>query len=267
MKNEVFYYSRLKALDVLDELKSSFSGLDNEQIEISSENHGKNIISKGNKKTVFARLFNAFINPFTVILIILAIVSYITDIVLAPLADKNPSTVIIIAAMVFISGILRFVQETRSGNAAERLSQAVETTCAVQRQDIGKEEIPLEEVVVGDIVYLAAGDIVPADVRLIREKDLFINQSSLTGESEPVEKSATSITDEDAKNLTDLDNMAFMGTTVVSGSATCIVVAVGDNTYYGKISASVNQKPEPTSFEKGVNSVSWVLIRFMLVMV
>ncbi|MDR3152443.1 MAG: magnesium-translocating P-type ATPase [Bifidobacteriaceae bacterium] len=267
MANDVFYYSKMKALDVLEKLNSSFNGLDDEQIELSREINGNNKISKGKKSWIILRLFNAFINPFTVILIILASVSSVTDIILAPFGQASYSTVIIIATMVFISGILRFIQETRSGNAAERLSQSVETTCAVQRLGIGKEEIPLEEVVVGDIVYLAAGDIVPADVRIIREKDLFINESSLTGESEPREKSATTIINSNSKNLTDLNNMAFLGTTVVSGSATCIVVSAGDNTVFGKISSSLNQKAEPTSFEKGVNSVSWILIRFMLVMV
>ncbi|MDR3127756.1 MAG: HAD-IC family P-type ATPase, partial [Bifidobacteriaceae bacterium] len=267
MVSEVFYYSSLKAIATLNKLNSSFKGLSDEQIEISRENNGDNKISKGKKISLFSRLFTAFINPFTVILIALATVSFITDIILVPPQDRNPSTVIIIATMVFISGILRFIQETRSGNAAERLSQAVQTTCTVQRLGLGKEEIPLEEVVVGDIIYLTAGDIVPADMRLIREKDLFINQSSLTGESEPIEKSATTLDKSTSKNLTDLNNMVFLGTTVVSGSATCIVVSVGDKTLFGKISSSLNQKSEPTSFEKGVNSVSWVLIRFMLVMV
>lgn len=140
------------------------------------------------EEPLFKRFFEAFINPFTAILIALATVSFVTDVVLAKTGEKDPITVIIIFTMVMISGLLRFVQETRSGNAAERLGEMVRTTTAVEWQENGRGEIMLEDVVVGDIVYLAAGDMMPADVSIIKAKVLFVTQAALTGESEPVEK-------------------------------------------------------------------------------
>jgi Mg2+-importing ATPase len=172
--------------------------------------------------------------------------------------------VAIIASMVFISGALRFVQEYRSDKAAERLKAMVTTTTNVLRAGRGKIEIPLEEVVAGDIVSLAAGDMVPADVRILACKDVFISQSALTGESEAVEK--FSAAREFAHNdPLQLDNLAFTGTNVVSGAATCLAIAVGDSTVLGSLAGTTAKVV--TSFEKGVNSVSWVLIRFMMVMV
>ena len=173
--------------------------------------------------------------------------------------------VIIITGMVLISGILRFVQEARSGQAADNLLNMIRTTTNVRRWESGNQEIPLEDVVVGDIVYLAAGDIIPADMRIIQAKDLFISQSALTGESLAVEKNALPALTEAA--LTEIPNLAYMGTDVISGSAIGVVIATGDDTFFGEMAKSVSEKAVKTSFEKGVNSVSWVLIRFMLVMV
>lgn len=178
--------------------------------------------------------------------------------------DESWATVIIITIMVLISGILRFVQETRSGNVAAKLSEMIHTTVCVTREG-EKKEIPLEEIVVGDIVSLSAGDMLPADVRILRAKDLFLSQSSLTGESEPVEKSGAVC--QTVGSLTECGNLAFMGSTVVSGSATAVVLAVGHDTMLGAMAKALNVKPPKTTFEKGVNSVSWVLIRFMLLMV
>ena len=179
--------------------------------------------------------------------------------------DFNPLTVIIITTMVAISGGHRFVQELRSGNAAERLLAMITTTCTVDRKNTPRTEIPLDEVVVGDIVHLSAGDMIPADLRLIETKDLFVSQSSLTGESEPVEKVSGRCTK--TESATDYANIAFMGSNVISGHATGVVIAVGDATLFGSMAAKVAGEAVETNFTKGVNSVSWVLIRFMLVMV
>lgn len=166
--------------------------------------------------------------------------------------------------MVTVSGALRFIQETRSGNAAAKLSESIRTTACVLRKENGKCEIPLSEIVVGDVIFLSAGDIVPADVRIIYAKDLFVNQSSLTGESEPVEK----YTETDAATAeTELKNIAFAGSTVVSGSATAVAVAVGKDSVLGAVAKELAAKPPETAFEKGVNSVSRVLVCFMAVMV
>ena len=218
------------------------------------------------------RLVGAFVNPFTCILFCLALVSTATDMVFPAFGlfgsakeDFDPLTVIIIVTMVAISGGLRFVQELRSGNAAERLLAMITTTCTVDRKHEPRKEIPLEEVVVGDIVHLSAGDMVPADLRLIETKDLFVSQSSLTGESAPVEKLGAKCAK--GASATDYANIAFMGSNVISGHATGVVIAVGDATLFGSMAAQVAGEAVETNFTKGVNAVSWVLIRFMLVMV
>ena len=230
------------------------------------------IITKEKKKSLFSRLADAFVNPFTIILFCLALVSCVTDMILPyfSLFGSNPDefnclTVVIIVTMVVISGTLRFVQESRSGDAAEKLLDMITTTCTVTRKEEGKQEIKLDEVVVGDIVYLSAGDMIPADVRILEAKDLFVSQASLTGESEPIEKLGN--IQEKNENITEYNNIAFMGSNVISGTATAVVVSVGDSTLFGKMAASVAEEAVETSFTKGVNAVSWVLIRFMLILV
>lgn len=240
------------------------NGLDAEAAEASRAEYGENILTYGRKEPVMKRLFSAFINPFTVVLLALAVISVFTDVVFADAGDRNYATVCIITVMVMISGILRFVQETRSGNVAAKLTGMIHTTACVERAGT-RAEIPMEEIVVGDIVYLSAGDMIPADLRILQAKDLFISQAALTGESEPVEKRGALCTQKGA--LTDAENLAFMGSNVISGSAKAFVVAVGNDTMLGATAKSLNEKPPKTTFEKGVNAVSWVLIRFMLVMV
>lgn len=253
---------------LLIQYDTSYDGFDEEKVEDMRDEHGRNVITQQKHDPIWKRLFEAFVNPFTVVLFTLAIISALTG---------DVPAVVIVTTLVTISGLLRFVQELRSGRAAEKLSEMVETTITVQRiledeadkntrPESVKRDIPLDEVVVGDIVHLAAGDMVPADVRILQAKDLFINQSSLTGESEPVEKYAEPVAGKPVNPL-ELNNLAFMGSNVLSGSATALVLAVGDDTSLGTIAHQLQEKKEPTSFEKGVNSVSWVLIRFMMVMV
>jgi Mg2+-importing ATPase len=261
---------------LLIQYDNSIAGYDEDDVEEMRDEHGANVITRHNDDSMFKRLVGAFINPFTIVLIVLAVVSTFTDIILVePGAAADFTAVIIILTMVIVSGMLRFIQELRSGNAAKRLTEMVETTVCVARKFKDKEsgetisqklEIPMDEVVVGDIVYLAAGDMVPADVRITQAKDLFISQAALTGESEAVEKFAQSVP-RAGSNPLELNNLAFMGTNVISGSATAMVITVGDDTILGTIAEQLQVKAPPTSFEKGVNSVSWVLIRFMLVMV
>lgn len=248
-----------------EEFQTSSEGMTNAQLEVSEEEYGKNIVTHGQKESLVKRICGAFINPFTAILFVLAAVSVFTDIIFADPGEQNPVTVIIITTMVMISGMLRFIQETRSGNAAARLSAMIRTTTCVKRMEEGTREILLEDVAVGDVVLLSAGDMIPADIRIISAKDLFISQSALTGENEPVEKCSALIGSKDA--VTDYSNLAFMGSNVISGSAAGVVISVGNNTMLGEMAKSLSEKPDQTSFEKGVNSVSWVLIRFMLIMV
>lgn len=264
INNKLTKSSKITSEKLLEEMDISLKGYSNEKAETLLMEYGENIISHEKPESVLKKLFNAFINPFTIVLFILAIISLITDVILSSPNERNFTTVIIITTMVTISGLLRFIQESRSNNAAEKLKAMVKTTATVERE--GRQEIELSNIVPGDIVYLAAGDIVPADVRIISSKDLFISQSALTGESEPVEKSASK-TDKDYKNPLDFSNLAFMGSTVISGSATCIVLATGDYTYFGLTAKTITVKKTVTNFEKGVNSVSWLLIKFMMCMV
>lgn len=250
---------------VFDLLGSSENGKTREQVQSAKNVYGQNIITNKKKDNLFLKLVQAFINPFTMILIALAVVSIFTDIIMAPPAEKDFTTVVIIITMVMISGILKFVQEAKSGNAAEKLLEMIETTAAIERVDEGTKEIPLDEIVVGDIVHLSAGDMVPADIRIIQAKDLFISQSSLTGESEPIEKKSAALQHEGT--VLEFENLGFMGTNVLSGYAKGVVVSTGNDTIFGGIAQELHDKPTVTSFEKGVNSVSWVLIRFMMVMV
>ncbi len=207
-------------------------------------------------------------NPFTGILALLAVVSLFTDVILAAPADRNPSTFLIIFAMIAVSGILRFVQEGKSDNAAAALAKTIQTTCNVERQDVGRIEIPLADVAVGDIVHLAAGDIVPADARLIQARDLFLGMSSLTGESLPVERVAKACPApaKDTRTAGDLDNIVLMGSTVVSGSGVAVVVATGANTMFGGMARSLGSARGKTAYDGGIASVSKLLLRLMVVM-
>lgn len=257
---------------VLKGMHTRMTGLSDDEAEEMREKFGRNKVTHEKKKSLAKRLAEAFINPFTAILFCLSLVSAVTDMIFpyfemfgSAKDDFDPLTVIIITTMVMISGGLRFVQESRSGNAAEKLLAMITTTCTVDRKNSPKTEIPLEDVVVGDIVHLSAGDMIPADLRIIEAKDLFVSQSSLTGESEPIEK--TSAVCEKADSVTSYNNIAFMGSNVISGSAMGVVVSVGDNTLFGSMASAVAEEAVETNFTKGVNAVSWVLIRFMLVMV
>lgn len=259
--------------EVLKNLHTTLRGLEEEQVSANRSKYGTNKVTHEKKKSLPKRLAGAFINPFTSILFFLAVISATTDIIFPYLslfgntpADVDPLTVIIILTMVFISGTLRFVQESRSGNAAEKLLAMITTTCTVTRREQEKTEIPMDDLVVGDIVHLSVGDMVPADVRILDAKDLFVSQASLTGESEPIEKTPQRVEKKQAA-LTDYNDIAFMGSNVVSGSAIAVVIRTGDRTLFGSMASSVSGEAVETSFTKGVNAVSWVLIRFMLVMV
>ena len=258
--------------ETLGYLNTTLCGLEPGKVEENRSEYGSNKVTREKKKTLPQRLAGAIINPFTAILFCLALVSSFTDMIFPHFSlfgcvpkDFDCLTVVIILTMVFLSGTLRFVQESRSGNAAEKLLAMITTTCTVTRKGQEMAEIPLDEVVVGDIVHLSAGDMLPADVRILDAKDLFVSQASLTGESEPIEK--IPMVNETRDAITDYTNIAFMGSNVISGSASAVVVTVGDHTLFGSMASEVAHEAVETSFSKGVNAVSWVLIRFMLVMV
>lgn len=263
VRDRLYAASEYTAEELLGLYNVPAGGLTDALAERSRDEYGANILTNGKKDSAAKRLAEAFISPFTLVLLALAVISVFTDIVFASAGERSYATVGIISAMVIISGTLRYVQETRSCNVAEKLTGMLHTTACAERGWV-KREIPIEEIVVGDLIHLSAGDMIPADLRILTAKDLFISQSALTGESEPVEKTACSGGARDT--LTDTENLAFMGSNVVSGSATAVAVAVGNGTMLGNMAGSLNGEAPKTAFEKGVNSVSWVLIRFMLIM-
>ncbi len=255
-------------MEVLDALGSSTDGLSSEEAKRRLEVFGTNEVVHEKPQPWYMELARAFINPFIGILVFLGIVSYITDVVFAPPDERDWSTIIIISIMVCVSGILRFLQEYNSKIEAQKLKAMVHTTALVKRKDIGSVEVDIKELVPGDVVYLSAGDLVPADLRVLRSKDLFINQAVLTGESEPVEKYAQLKEEKrlsEKLTLLDLENICFMGTSVVSGSGVGVVIATGENTYLGSMAESLVGHRVVTSFERGVNEVSKLLIKFIVI--
>lgn len=259
--------SRRTGGQLLTDYHTDIHGYSAQQADEQRKHYGSNEVQVRKKESWPRRLLASFVDPFTCVLLVIALVSLITDVILASPGQKDPSTLLIILVMVLLSGLMRFVQETRSNNSAEKLQAMVHTTATVSRDGQGPQEVPLADIVPGDIVTLSAGDTIPADLRLLDCKDLFINQSALTGESEPVEKMSDPTRADEGDQPLQLDNLAFMGSNVVSGSAIGIVVATGRDTYFGQVARSITGKREQTSFDKGISSISWLLIRFMLVMV
>ncbi|UYZ84087.1 magnesium-translocating P-type ATPase [Entomomonas sp. E2T0] len=264
-------------------LATSRDGLNELEVEVRLARDGANTVAHDKAPHALIQLLSAFNNPFIYVLMALSAVSFYTDFWLPFKAgeDTDLTGVIIVVTMIAISGFMRFWQEYRSNKAAEALKAMVKTTATVLRRN--KEgnnpkikEIAMRDIVVGDIVHLSAGDMIPADVRLIESRDLFISQAVLTGESIPVEKYDTlgNVKEKTADvvalgeyDTLELPNICFMGTNVVSGTATAVVVATGANTYFGSLAKSIVGSRAQTAFDRGVNSVSWLLIRFMLVMV
>lgn len=256
--------------DIYAYTASAPEGLTTEEANTARAHWGTNEIKRAHTDSFAKRAAQAFLNPFSAILLCLAVVSFVND-VYFPLTqsfgftqeDLNPTTVIVIVSMVLIAGILRLSQEGKSAAATKALLDMITTTATVVR-DSHVQEIPISELVVGDIVRLRVGDMVPADIRICDERDLFVNQASLTGESEPQEKLSCKISTH--KDVLGYANLAFMGTDVIAGTATGIVINTGTHTVLGQTSEKLTTSKK-SSFDEGITSVSWVLIRFMAVMV
>jgi len=257
-------------------LESRREGLTNEEVEARRLIHGINEVAHEKPPSWATQMVHAFLNPFVAILIVLSLVSVFTDVIEAPTPEERSyKTIIVLVTMVMISSLLRFWQEFRSSQAAEKLKAMVRTTTAVMRKEqLRAQEMPISNLVPGDIIHLAAGDMIPADMRLLTSKDLFLSQAVLTGESMPVEKydklggsGKKPTKNKAATNPLELDNICFMGTNVVSGAASGVVVTTGNDTYFGSMAKAMVGKRPLTSFDKGINKVSWVLIRFMFIMV
>ncbi|HET7396782.1 MAG TPA: magnesium-translocating P-type ATPase [Gammaproteobacteria bacterium] len=272
--------SRMGAEEALGQFDTSIQGLLESEAEVRLEAHGPNTVASEHKKGFLRQLLLRLANPLNLLLLILSGMSlFIGDL----------DAALIIFSMVVLSVGLSWFQESRSNNAAEKLNEMVETTIEVLRREelepadedpAGEDDpeqetrpqtrpvrklVPLDELVPGDLVQLSAGDMIPADVRLLSAKDLFINQAALTGESMPVEKAAA-MWEQDGNNPLEVGNLCFMGTDVVSGTAIALVVMTGKETYFGSLAHTLGKDRVQTSFDRGINRFTWLMIRFMLVM-
>ena len=226
--------------DTMTFFNTSRAGLTEEQVEENRDLYGENELTKGQEDSIVKKIYESIINPFTVILLLIALVSLVTNVWLAKPGQEDPTTFIIIVVLVLLSGSIRFVQELRSDKAASNLSRMIVNTVTVIRE--GKEqEIPITELVVGDIIRLSAGDMLPADVLILDSRDFFVQQSGLTGESDAVEKMALDKCEtKEADSLLESEALAFMGTNVISGRASALVLVVGDDTKMGAIEQTLN---------------------------
>src|SRR5450830_619430 len=270
--------SQIELSVLLGQLNTRTDGLTEQEAETIRDAVGPNEVEHEKPMTWWMHLWHCYKNPFNLLLTVLAAVSYYTE---------DMKAAIVIGSMVILSTLMRFIQESRSNTAADKLKEMVSNTATVVRhdmvQDIAAEaqryfdvtlhpkgakriELPIKKLVPGDIVQLSAGDMIPADLRLLSAKDLFISQAAMTGESLPVEKFVVNRGTETSNPL-ELDNLCFMGTNVVSGSASAVVITTGKRTYFDSLAERVTATDRtPTAFQSGVNKVSWLLIRFMFVM-
>mgnify|MGYP002551985749 FL=1 len=240
-------------------------GLTSKQAEINIKKFGLNETKKAKPKKWYNYLLQSLLTPFNCILIGISIILIYTDIYLA--IEPSYANIIVIAILVTASTLLDFFESYRSNKAAEKLREIVETTTTVIR-DNKKINIPVKNVTLGDIVLLSAGSIIPADLRIIESKDLYVGQASLTGESDNIKKTVElENKQEELDSISDFDNICFMGTNVVSGSAKGVVIKVGDSTYFGKIANTITSGKEKTAFQKGIESISKLLIRIMIFMI
>jgi len=259
----------LAALDTAQALKNldtALEGLLPAQVAERRQSYGENRIASDEHETLPAQLLRRLLNPLNILLLTLATVSLVV---------RNQEAALIIFAMVVLSLSLGILQERRSSKAAQQLRAMVHTTATVLRRDaagtgaqvpaVEPREIPIHELVPGDIVHLSAGDMIPADLRLIAAKDLFVNQASLTGESLPVEKHAVAVT-RAVDDISQLANICFMGTTVLSGTATGVIALTGPHAYFGGLAHMIVGERALTSFDLGINRVAWLMIRFILIM-
>ena len=251
--------------DFLSKYNFNENGLSSQEAQEMIAKNGVNQVSQSKPKKWYNYFFESLFSSFNTILLGISLVLLYTDVVI----PETPSyaNIIVILVLVIASTLLEFFEEFRSNRAAEKLKELVGTTTLVLRD--GKEiKIPIHNITIGDVVLLSSGSMIPADLRIIEAKDLYVGQSSLTGESDAVKKSVNSeLNDNDINSITDLDTICFMGTNVISGSAKGVVIKIADDTYFGKIAHTLTNRKPQTAFQKGVQGISKLLIKFMLIMI
>lgn len=264
--DKVYGKDALSSLDdfIKDNNGNLKTGLRDEQVKLNIEKYGTNEIKGSKPKKWYDYFLESLFSPFNSILMGIILVLLYTDVYLS--TEPSWANIIVIAVLIITSTLLEFFEEFRSNKAAEKLKELVATTVNVLRDGEDKE-IPIKDVTVGDIVSLSAGSMIPADLRIIEAKDLYVGQSSLTGESDAVRKEPYSKINEKIENISDIDTICFMGTNVISGSAKGVAIKTGDDTYFGKIANTLITGKPKTAFQRGIESVSKMLIKFMLIMI
>lgn len=255
--------SLLSKDDFLRDFGVKDTGLSENDVVKNTSKYGINQIKQSKPKKWYHYFFSSLFSPFNGILMGIVLILIYTDIILPEIPSY--ANIVVILLLIITSTLLEFFEEYRSNKAAESLKELVSTTSTVLRNG-NKIKIPIKDITVGDIVLLSAGDMIPADLRIIDSKDLYVGQSSLTGESDAVKK-IVETENSSIDSITDLDNICFMGTNVISGYAKGAVFAIGDSTYFGKVAHTINSGKPQTTFQKGISNVSKLLIRFMLVMI
>ncbi|MBR3696954.1 MAG: magnesium-translocating P-type ATPase [Clostridia bacterium] len=243
----------------------SIQGLTSDEAKSYINKYGSNEISKEKEKKWYFFFLQSLFSPFNSILLVISVVLFYTDV----LMSKNPNyaNIIVILILVFAGTFLEFFQEYRSNKATEKLKNIVATTCTCLR-DNNEIQIPIKDITIGDVVFLSSGNMIPADLRIIEANSLYVRQSTLTGEADAIKKSENSIYKlNEIESITDLDTICFMGSNVISGTAKGIVLKIGDDSYLGKIAETLNIGKPENAFQKGVQSISKLLIKFMLVMI
>lgn len=256
----------LKVEEFKNKYKISENGLETEEAKEKLKNLGLNQIKQSKSKKWYNYLLSSLFSTFNSILLGIGFILIYTDIILPE--KPSPANIIVIIALIIVSTLLEFFEIFRSNKAADKLKELVETTSTVIR-DSKKIKVPLKEVTLGDIVLLSAGDMIPADLRIIESKDLYVGQSSITGESDAVRKVTNTELEgiNEIESITDLDTICFMGTNVISGTAKAVVIKKGDDTYFGKVAYTLTQGKPKTNFQKGIESISKLLVRFMIVLI
>lgn len=251
--------------DFISKYNFNENGLSSQEAQEMIAKNGVNQVSQSKPKKWYNYFFESLFSPFNTILLGISLVLLYTDVII----PETPSyaNIIVILVLVIASTLLEFFEEFRSNRAAEKLKELVGTTTLVLRDGKGIK-IPIHNITIGDVVLLSSGSMIPADLRIIEAKDLYVGQSSLTGESDAVKKSVNSESNiDDINSITDLDTICFMGTNVISGSAKGVVIKIADDTYFGKIAHTLTNSKPQTAFQKGVQGISKLLIKFMLIMI
>ncbi|WP_297631967.1 magnesium-translocating P-type ATPase [uncultured Clostridium sp.] len=262
---EIHRNSETSNKDLFQKFNSSSEGLTNSQAQKNTHIFGDNDTHPNRQDPVILQFIKSFINPFVAVLLIIAIITYLTNVVFVPASQQSWSQIYIIIFLILLGGTIQFTQEYRSEKAANALKSYIKTTCFVKRDGNSFNKIDIKNLTLGDIVKLQTGDIIPADLKILECKDFFVSQSALTGESAPVEKCI--VNNSNSSEIGDYTNICLLGTNVVSGTAIALVIGTGVNTYFGAMQTSLQEADPETSFDKSVRKVSKMLLKFMAVMV